>query len=1853
MKRIGLFLLGCLFVLSLPACRLEKEIGNCGTSKVLKDQGDGRCCDDAGNCFTYEGKAIPKDADTDTDPGQDPNKQNQQGQKPEFKVCECPVTATDKDGDCMNDADEPNFVGLHSKGLDPNNPDTDGDGILDGCEDANSNGRVDFLDMNGNGVFDSGDVLLESDPLTADSDGDGIPDGLEDSNKNGVYDPLNNESKSTDPDTDRDGIPDGVEDRDHDGKVSYNDIDGDGHMDVNEDLNCNGILDPGEDVDGDGHLDVDERIESDPRKADTDGDGIPDGVEDANKNGLCDDYWVCSDGSTETTWDESSGGDGNSDANSDANSDNGQSQGKTCTRYREICAFNADMDGDCLMDGVELKYDALNNPDVRFDDPRNKPGIPANLRETDPFNPDTDGDCALCTDVPLNKCPYRDGLEDKNHNGRVDAGESDPLSIDSDGDGIPDTVEDLNCNGIVDAKESSPVLFDSDGDGLPDYLEDTNRNGICDTIDSNIYAETCAYLADTDGDGLNDGEEDFNLDGRRGVGETDPRITDTDGDNLNDGEEVTRYNTNPINPDTDGDGLLDGCEIYFTDNGSVSGPTNPNNPDSDGDGIYDGEEDINHNCKVDGQETDPRTKNEEPKDPTPVASGETCELTEECNVDSKTPRICSESPACPEGVERCCVSADWARWQICSTNNLKPLTYAQYVGHTTASGLPLGDDYSLAFEVEVPVGKDNQLPENRSEYLFSPYGDDNTGDGIFDPNNMNDTLLGHVFQSSANKLEENGVRLDRDIYGFIYILNDSNSQRGIDQIQNFFRNLIVKRPPTSTVDYVVDYQVLGSIDKAHDSSPQFPINKVSDHYEVSTFKPASTTEKLSLSPFDVRNDLIKRLLGGSLPAGVPKNDSVNHGERNFAFDAFQIRVEIVQRPNNIYLIVVSLTENDTGNTTDDATEARYLDRVVRLEDLSEGSALSRHDATVSKQCIMNNPAQARADLLFMVDDSGSMQQVINSARQAASDVRSVLGASRDFFDFRIAMTTSNRSATNKGEAYSGGGGHFYWEYSADKPVIKDNAGFFGFGTEKACTTETINISHDTVFNDGTNSACGDDVDSVNCERLIEACDNGLDIFSSQVCDMIYAMGGMCGVKGRDYSGVEEGVRSVLHFINRTAPAKAPTLKNGKKVWDKMHLRSWCDDPSDPACQANCDPRPKAQKVLPQVGCSIDEDCMVQNGERCLMSYGYNDGASDSDPHICTSVNGKCCYKVNYCQNNEQCGAGAVCKSGNGCESYRVTDSCASDAECNAATGGNGTRVCQAGADCPSGKCCYQTTCCFQDCEMVPLVTIFLSDEEDGYFKDDCRLWNYTSTGFDYEQLPSRCLHNPDSPTGDCTYEYCTALNYEMNSNNTRFLSDWPVDHDVSELDSSFWTKRPTGSIEAALFDKWLATYTEYCGAPGAYDDNVQAPRCRASHYHNYEDIVSDYTTYDSDCAACKRFLRRKEMLDFFNIYGRMYAITRNEGKAGETRECGTGSAEKNRGDGKAFRDLASNSGGKFSDVCIAEKGGSYKAFLQTIIADAQAASVPYPLSGVPIASTIKVGIYGSTRGEDGQWGMFYPPRSRVNGFNYDPTFNSLTFHTTPMDNNGNGKIDAEEEEAARASANLPKAGELVVISYRYWISVPCNDSCSSSERCVQEQCKNGEYLPTGHSCDENGGCRTGEVCKEGECTMLCENERVDYCVCDANCGNRCGPCETCEDDPLNPGCGVCVPMNNLCACNPDPMALTCDPNNPSCGPGMCCDESCVCVECKDAAPCKNIHFDMATGEVNTCIGLAECCDYLANDDIQGNECCPAEHEVGCTTTSEGQMHFLQCKAACDCGGACNPLLEFCSPVTCTCTAKGT
>lgn len=83
----------------------------------------------------------------------------------------------DTDADGLSDADEAIY------GTNPLNPDTDGDGLLDGTEVdlAIAGSCLDPLnaDSDGDTLFDGTEVALGTDPCNVDTDGDGLPDALD------------------------------------------------------------------------------------------------------------------------------------------------------------------------------------------------------------------------------------------------------------------------------------------------------------------------------------------------------------------------------------------------------------------------------------------------------------------------------------------------------------------------------------------------------------------------------------------------------------------------------------------------------------------------------------------------------------------------------------------------------------------------------------------------------------------------------------------------------------------------------------------------------------------------------------------------------------------------------------------------------------------------------------------------------------------------------------------------------------------------------------------------------------------------------------------------------------------------------------------------------------------------------------------------------------------------------------------------------------------------------------------------------------------------------------------------------------------------------------------------------------------------------------------------------------------------------------------------------------------------------------------------------------------------------------------------------------------------------------------
>ncbi len=150
---------------------------------------------------------------------------------------------TDKDHDGLTKREE------LALGTDPDNADTDGDGLKDGEEVNKYFTNPLKVDTDGDGLSDGDEVMkYKTDPLKADTDGDGLTDGDE---------VLKYKTDPLKADTDGDGLSDGDEVMKYKTDPLKADTDGDGLTDGEEVL----------------------KYKTDPLKVDTDGGTVGDGIE--------------------------------------------------------------------------------------------------------------------------------------------------------------------------------------------------------------------------------------------------------------------------------------------------------------------------------------------------------------------------------------------------------------------------------------------------------------------------------------------------------------------------------------------------------------------------------------------------------------------------------------------------------------------------------------------------------------------------------------------------------------------------------------------------------------------------------------------------------------------------------------------------------------------------------------------------------------------------------------------------------------------------------------------------------------------------------------------------------------------------------------------------------------------------------------------------------------------------------------------------------------------------------------------------------------------------------------------------------------------------------------------------------------------------------------------------------------------------------------------------------------------------------------------------------------------------------------------------------------------------------------
>jgi len=570
-------------------------------------------------------------------------------------------TSNDTDGDGMPDGYEFAF------GLDPTDP---SDAYFDGDNDSLSNvfeyenpvdtdgitwTEPDDPDTDGDGLLDGFEVLTTTtDPTNIDTDGDLMPDGwefkfaLDPANASDINDDSDNDSY----DADRNGLiegnetygalaeflngtsPDGRDRKPVDGILDGWDSDGDGipdgwevywgfdptnASDMKEDLDMDGP-----DIDGDGAIDLnftnlDEFLaDTDPLDNDTDMDGMFDGWED---------HWGLDPLRDDSMWDFDND-------TYDVDGEGNITDDERLTNIEEYLLGTSpslpDSDGDGINDTWEnyygldpTTYDPWLDSDEDGYDYNGNGTIDWNetftnmmefLNATDPTNPDTDGDGLIDGwEVYYGFDPHNatdgnadfdnDGF-DNDRSGTIDPDEeytnwmeylngTNIYDNDTDGDGLPDGWE---VYYGLDPLFAQNATHDFDIDGLPDVAE--FRNPILSDTDG--YLSTDPTSGDTDGDGIPDGEEvEAGSDGYI----TDPTNNDTDGDGMPDGWEVD-WGFDPTDPsDADGDADNDGYDVdgngtieqdeRFTNLMEYLNGTLPNATDTDGDSMSDGWESFN------------------------------------------------------------------------------------------------------------------------------------------------------------------------------------------------------------------------------------------------------------------------------------------------------------------------------------------------------------------------------------------------------------------------------------------------------------------------------------------------------------------------------------------------------------------------------------------------------------------------------------------------------------------------------------------------------------------------------------------------------------------------------------------------------------------------------------------------------------------------------------------------------------------------------------------------------------------------------------------------------------------------------------------------------------------------------------------------------------------------------------------------------------------------------------------------------------------------------------------------------------------------------------------------------------
>ena len=406
------------------------------------------------------------------------------------------------------------------------------------------------------------DGITETDAMDPDSDNDGLLDGQERDNK----------TDPTEVDTDSDNCSDWIElnasygNPPQKSNPRLQDTDGDGLLDDEEDLNCNGEVDPGE---------------TDPTRPESGEDTDKDGIFDYVENNSCT-FWNVSDsdyGGVNDTLEYSTFLVGGQPSN--ANSSLYMGFTDACDSYINFVTTTSaytpgvnilevlDTSGFNPSGGIAYYNDSFSYTEFGYTSVQ---GL--TLRGVS-ISPPTEPiavehrNGSWCHDALSGSFPAYcdDDFEDSDGDGLADWQEvlvygTLPNDADTDDDGKTDFEEIIEDN--TNATIACDNALDTDKDGLNNYFENTTGCELTYIGLFNPPGATDPWLTDfdvkdSDSGGIEDRQEYFDGTNPQDNPADDIQPSDFDGDGLSDTYE-NLTGTDWTNPDTDGGGMMDGAE---------------------------------------------------------------------------------------------------------------------------------------------------------------------------------------------------------------------------------------------------------------------------------------------------------------------------------------------------------------------------------------------------------------------------------------------------------------------------------------------------------------------------------------------------------------------------------------------------------------------------------------------------------------------------------------------------------------------------------------------------------------------------------------------------------------------------------------------------------------------------------------------------------------------------------------------------------------------------------------------------------------------------------------------------------------------------------------------------------------------------------------------------------------------------------------------------------------------------------------------------------------------------------------------------------------------------------------------